>query len=105
MKAMISQPMNGLGEEDIKKTRDRAIAVLESRGYEVVNSYFKEEWGKPENMKKAGVVNNPVFFLAKSLEKTSECDAVYFCKGYENARGCKIERAVAEAYGFTVIDE
>ena len=32
-------------------------------------------------------------------------EAVYFCKGWENARGCKLEHAVAEAYGLTIIYE
>ena len=30
----------------------------------------------------------------------SECDTVYFCKGWENARGCKIEHEVAKSYGY-----
>ena len=50
-------------------------------------------------------VNKGIYFLAKSLEKMSECTAVYFCRGARAARGCRIERAVAEAYGLTCIDE
>lgn len=34
-KEMISQPMNGLTDEQIEETRNRAIAYLESQGYEV----------------------------------------------------------------------
>ena len=30
----------------------------------------------------------------------SKCNAVYFCKGWENARGCRIEHETAKAYGF-----
>ena len=56
-------------------------------------------------MEAEGVVQIPVRFLAKSLEKMSLCDAVYFCKGWEQARGCRIEHEVAVAYGLNVICE
>ena len=29
----------------------------------------------------------------------------YFCKGWENARGCKIEHEAAKAYGLEIIYE
>ena len=37
MKAMLSQPMAGKSEEEIKATRKQAIKVLEEKGYEIVN--------------------------------------------------------------------
>lgn len=104
-KAMLSQPMNGKTEEEIKATRERAIAQLESMGYEVVNTLFTDEWYSREKMEERGVVQIPLCFLAKSLENMSLCHAAYFCKGWENARGCKLEYAVAEAYGLTILHE
>ena len=44
MKAMLSQPMAGKSEEEIKATREKAIAVLEEKGYEIVNTLFTDEW-------------------------------------------------------------
>ena len=105
MKAMLSQPMAGLTDEQIVETRNRAIGVLTTMGYTVVNTLFTDEWYSKESMTERGVVNIPLCFLAKSLENMSLCDAVYFVKGWENARGCKIERAVAEAYGVTILEE
>lgn len=105
MKAMLSQPMNGKTEEEIRATREKAIAALEEKGYEVVNTLFTDEWYNPENMKARGVVQIPLCFLAKSLENMSLCHAAYFCKGWENARGCAIEHAAAEAYGLDIIYE
>ena len=105
MKAMLSQPMNGKTEEEIRATREKAIAALEEKGYEVVNTLFTDEWYNPENMKARGVVQIPLCFLAKSLENMSLCHAAYFCKGWENARGCVIEHAAAEAYGLDIIYE
>lgn len=105
MKAMLSQPMAGKTEEEITATRERAINVLEAKGYKIVTTLFTDEWYSNEKMKDRGVVQIPLFFLAKSLENMSLCHAVYFCKGWENARGCKIEHDAAVAYGLEIIYE
>lgn len=105
MKAMLSQPMAGKSEEEIVATRERAIKVLESKGYEIVNTLFTDEWYSQENIKKRGVVQIPLCFLAKSLERMSLCHAAYFCKGWEKARGCRIEHEAAKEYGLTIIYE
>lgn len=105
MKAMLSQPMNGKTDEEIISTRERAIKELTKRGFEIVNTLFTDEWYSDENMKKRGVVQIPLCFLAKSLENMSLCHAVYFCKGWENARGCRIEHETAKVYGLEIIYE
>lgn len=105
MKAMISQPMANKTEQEITETRKHAKNVLESLGYEFVNTRFTDEWYSPESMKERGVENIPLCFLAKSLENMSKCHAVYFCKGWEKARGCKLEHDVAQAYGIKIIYE
>ena len=104
-KAMLSQPMAGKTDEEIVDTREKAVAALKEKGYEVVNTPFTDEWYSRENMKKRGVVQIPLCFLAKSIENMSLCHAAYFCNGWENARGCKLEHAVAEAYGLEIIYE
>ena len=101
MKAMLSQPMAGKSEEEIVATRDRAIKALEGMGFEVVNTLFTDEWYSRNSMTERGVVNIPLCFLSKSIENMSLCDAAYFCKGWEHARGCRIEHEVAVAYGVT----
>lgn len=105
MKAMLSQPMAGKTDEEIIATREKAIKALEARGYEIVNTLFTDEWYNRENMEKRGVVQIPLCFLAKSLESMSLCHAVYFCKGWEQARGCRLEHDAAIAYGLDVIYE
>lgn len=105
MKAMLSQPMGGKTDDEIVATRERAIEALEGMGYEIVNTLFTDEWYSKEQMESRGVVNIPLCFLAKSLENMSLCHAAYFCKGWENARGCRIEHEAAKAYGMTIIYE
>lgn len=105
MKAMLSQPMAGKTDEEIKETRDKAIKVLKEKGYEIVNTLFTDEWYSKESMKERGVVQIPLCFLAKSLENMSLCHAAYFCKGWENARGRRLEHEAAAAYGLEIIYE
>ena len=104
-KAMLSQPMAGKTEQEIIETRERAIATLKAAGYEIVNTLFTDEWSSKEAMEERGVVQIPLCFLAKSLEKMSLCHAAYFCKGWENARGCRIEHEAAKAYGLEILYE
>ena len=105
MKAMLSQPIAGKSEEEIIATRERAIETLESTGYEVVNTLFTDKWYSKENMEQRGVIQIPLCFLAKSLESMSLCHAAYFCKGWEQARGCRIEHEAAIEYGLTILYE
>ena len=104
-KAMLSQPMAGKTNREIAATREKAIKVLEEKGYQIVNTLFTDEWYNKEKMAERGVVNIPLCFMAKSLENMSLCHAAYFCKGWENARGCRIEHAAAKAYGLRIIYE
>lgn len=104
-KAMLSQPMAGKTNEEIIVTRERAIRLLEENGYEIVNTLFTDEWYSKEAMTERGVVQIPLCFLAKSLENMSLCHTVYFCKGWENARGCRIEHEAAMAYGLETLYE
>lgn len=102
-KAMISQPMAGKTEEEIKVTRDKAIKKLNELGYELVNTLFTDEWVAKE--KANDVTNVPLWFLAKSLQKMSDCDAVYFCRGWAKARGCNVEHTAANLYELELIYE
>ena len=104
-KAMLSQPMAGKTNEEIVATREKAIRVLEEKGYRIVNTLFTDEWYSKEKMAERGVVQIPLCFLAKALENMSQCHAVYFCKGWEDARGCRIEHEAAVAYGLEILYE
>ena len=99
-KVMISQPMNGLSDDEIEKVKLEAAKELSKDGYEVVNTFFNGsedcEWADKQK-------NIPVAYLSMSIAKMSEVDAVYFCKGWSKARGCRIEHEVAEKYGYEIL--
>lgn len=106
MKAMISQPMAGKTDDEIEETRDYAAAELKRRGYKVVNTWFTDKfYCGNKSMKDSGVLSASLCFLGMALEEMSFCKAVYFCKGWESARGCKIEHDAAVAYGLDIIYE
>ncbi|MCK9470216.1 MAG: DUF4406 domain-containing protein [Bacilli bacterium] len=96
-KVMISQPMANKTETEIKNEREKTISKLINMGYEFVDSFVDE------NVITSATKQESVAYLAKSLEYMSLCDAVYFIKGWENARGCRIEHTVAKAYGLEIL--
>lgn len=90
MKIMISQPMNGKTQKQIEEEREELVKSLKAKGYEVVNTIFAETPDEAQD--------KPLFYLAKSIDAMSKVDAVIFMKGWENARGCKIEHEIAVKY-------
>ena len=91
MKVFISQPMNGKTNQQIKEEREQLVEEIKSVGDEVIDSIFKEE--PPLDVKNKGI-----YYLGKSLIEMSRADGVIFMKGWEEARGCKIEFSVAKEY-------
>lgn len=91
MKVMISQPMNGKTEVQIRKEREKIAKELEERGYEIVDTIFAEETPKD--------CDSAIWYLAKSIDAISKVDAVMFMNGWQNARGCKIEHEICKQYG------
>lgn len=97
MKIMISQPMNGKTEKEIKNTRKEIVEKFNKMHIEVINTLFTEE--APTDCNKA------IYYLAKSIDAMKEIDAIYMCDGWKDARGCIIEYEVAMRYGIKVLDE
>ena len=98
-KVLISQPMRGLSTEQIKANREQAVETVIINGCEVLDSIF--DFDDIENIK-----NKPLYYLAKSIKLIAEeADAVYFMKGWEQARGCVMEHAACLAYGIPIYYE
>ena len=89
MKVFISQPMKGLSEKEIKSNREKAIKKIKSlygNDAEIIDSFIEGE-------------GNSLWFLGKSIELLSTADVAYFLKGWNTARGCRIEYMCASNYG------
>lgn len=106
-KVMISQPMAGKTVEEIRADRNRALDAIEKMGCfdEVVDTLFDEFSYNPELLRARGVKHVALYMLGTALRCMGHCDAVFFCHGWEIARGCRIEYAAAEAYGLKIMDE
>lgn len=95
MKVFISQPMRGLAEREIKLNRAKAIERIKKlygNDVEIIDNYFVGN-------------EKPLFKLGKSIELLSKADIIYLCKGWNKARGCKIEYMCASDYDIKIIFE
>lgn len=90
MKIMISQPMKGKTEEQIRTERAELLKKLTEQGHEVIDTVFDDF---PNGQA------TPLHYLAKSIEFLANVDGVVFMKGWQNARGCRIEEICAREYG------
>lgn len=96
-KLFISQPMNSRTNDEIKEERDKIIATVKKtyNDLEVLESFFKDV---PHDAK-------PLWYLGESIKLLSEADIVVFAKGWNKARGCKIEHQCAVDYGKKIVIE
>ena len=105
MMVFISQPMAGKTEQEIVETRERAIRTLRESGYEIIDSLLPDGVENEFMKRRSKDINVPLYYLAVSLELMSCCDTAYFCNGWEEARGCRIEHEAAHLYGLKIIYE
>ena len=98
-KLFVSQPMRGKSDEEILTERNRIILKAQDALGEAVDplpSFFKSPAKEHENA--------PVHYLANSVHMLAEADAAVFAKGWEEARGCRIEHEVCLAYGIDIVE-
>ena len=96
----ISIPMKDKTPKEIE-TKFRIIRkeLIES-GYNVVDSILT-----PNQNESNKCYSTELFYLGESLKILAKCRYAYFCKGWEDARGCKIEHMAAKAYGLELLYE
>ncbi|WP_417027254.1 DUF4406 domain-containing protein [Baileyella intestinalis] len=105
-RVMISQPMAGRTNVDILTKRNETREYLKWLGFdEVVDTVFFDLVSCKTRLMENGKIHPDLYLLGRAMIAMSECDAVFFCHGWESARGCQIEHAAAEAYGLKIIHE
>ena len=97
MKVMISQPMKNRKKDDILAERKVIIEKFQNMHIDVIDTFYKDEI--PEDY------NVGVYFLGKSIQDMAKVDALFMSEGWRAARGCRIERQVAQDYGIKILYE
>ena len=101
MKVFISQPIKGKSYEDIIQSRNNAIFNLVEKfpdeDLKIIESFIPAMYYDANN--------NPIVGLGTCIGLMGDADLVYMCKGWEESRGCSIERRVAIDYEIPVIYE
>lgn len=98
MNVFISQPMNGLTNNEIKQKRQKIIeniAQTTNDDFNIIDSF----------MENAPHDASPVWFLGESIKFLSKADVAYFATGWDKARGCLIEHAICSLYHIPIIEE
>lgn len=92
-KFFISQPMQGQTDEEIQQARQRDMEFIKTvyPDAEIIDSFLPES--APKNARSG------VYKLGQSIKLLAGADILFLSKGWEQARGCRIEHSVAVAYG------
>lgn len=87
--------MNGKTDERILSERAEAFDLIKKAipDAELIDTFIDEALTEKHKGLK---------YLSRSIEMLDDADAVWMLKGWENARGCKIEHDSALAYGLPV---
>lgn len=90
----VSQPMEKKTMEEFQEVARDAQAEIEAETGEKIILLDSWIYGNAGDRSK----NPPVYYLGRSLEIMAEADYVAFVGNWKGARGCLIERDVADSY-------
>lgn len=100
MRVFISQPMHGLSDEEIKAVKEKAIEEIQ----QIYHFFYKNgkleiisttEQDRHEILPKEA---HRLWWLGRAIQHLVDVDVVYFCKGWEESKGCRVEKFVATEY-------
>ena len=98
---MISMPMTQKGW---RKKYDAIEKMLKEKGYEVAPLYMRDLFEvQPQFKFQVNVV--PLLYMGNSFYRMAISDTVYFCEGWDKARGCILEHKAAKMYKLKIIYE
>ena len=96
MRVMISLPMNGRKNDEIKERIKELKEKFAKLHIDVIDSFLTDEI--------EGSNHPGVYYLGRTLTQfMHNVDAVYFDDGWEKARGCRIENAICQEYGIKIL--
>lgn len=90
-KIFISQPVQGLSEEEIKRERKEIVEAI------------AEEYGKDTKILGDYYLIDDLNSLVSELKDLANATAAFFAHGWKESKRCKIEHDIAEAYGLEIV--
>jgi hypothetical protein len=104
----IAGPMRGYPEFNFPAF-DCAKEYLEGKGWEVISP---ADLDRQMGIEGIGKIGNEVFppdvlkqFVKQDVEAIQKCDAIYMLQGWQNSKGARAEKALAEWLGLKIIEE
>lgn len=85
--------MRGKNPERIRWERETLVKELQEAGHYVIDTVLDLSEDR-----------SPIYYLAKSIELLDQADAVVFMRGWQDARGCRIEYQIAKDYGKFIME-
>ena len=103
MKIFVSQPMQGLNEEQIEAAFQQAANDIRNRvaSGEQVEILSTRKYELPYELRKGR--NQRMCYWSHALQVLSMADALYMCPGWQNAAGCTVEFNAARLCGLPVV--
>lgn len=100
MNVFISVPMNGRPDDEVWADIDNAFQkipkIFPNKNILIITHNFGVAGPKDAGR---------LYYLGSAIQTMDKCDAVYFCKGWENAKGCQVEHYICELYGIQRVEE
>nr|DAS61628.1 MAG TPA: protein of unknown function (DUF4406) [Caudoviricetes sp.] len=90
-KIFISQPVQGLSEEEIKRERKEIVRAI------------AEEYGEDTKILGNYYLIDDLNLLVSELKDLANATAAFFARGWQESKRCKIEHDIAEAYGLEIV--
>lgn len=87
-KVYVSLPISGHDIKNVKERAERAAQYLRDKGYEPVTPFDVSQDENASYSERMG----------KDINALLDCDAVFFLRGWEQSKGCRLERHAAMIY-------
>ena len=89
--------MSDISEDEVLRVREEAIKYI-------INKYSKNVTfiDNYHHTNLSDDANN-ITHLGESIKQLSKADAIYFCDGWKDSRGCVIEREIADKYFIKIL--
>lgn len=104
MKVYLAGPMRGIPELNFPAFH-KATAVLRAAGWEVVSPAEEDEKQGFDPLADTNLSRHELAtILKRDIDLLVTCDVIILLPGWEDSRGAKFERAIAENLGLLVMN-